>query len=231
VIALLVILLILVILLVVADRAAASIAEDRLKSQLTTTLAENGGTVQSVQLEGVPFLTQVIGGKYDGLDARIVDVPLSGLQLSSLTVNASDISWPLGDVLNQKLSTAVANRVSATAVLPLSRIAAPLAPRGVKLTAEGANIRISAPAEIAGLGGVVSGLATIGVTNGQLTINLSKLAISGVPLPSSAATAVSGQLARFIKSPQLPYGLRLSSVRLVGANLVILAGGTQVHLS
>ncbi|WP_344313293.1 DUF2993 domain-containing protein [Fodinicola feengrottensis] len=231
VIALLVILLILVVLLVVADRASASYAQDRLKTQLASTLAKDGGTVQSVQLEGFPFLNQVIGGHYTGLDAHIVDVPLSGLQLSSLTVTATDITWPLNDVVNQRLSAAIADRVDATAVLPLSRIAAPLAPRGVKLSAEGANIRISAPAEIAGLGGVVSGLATVGVTNGQLTISLSKLTIGGVPLPAAAGNALTGQLARFVKSPQLPYGLRLSSVKLVGQNLVIDAGARQVHLT
>lgn len=230
VIALLVIVLIVLVLLVVADRAAASAAQNLLKTQLASSLASNGGTVQSVELEGVPFLNQVVRGRYDGLDARLTDIPLSGLALSSLTVNATNISWSLNDAVNQRLSSAVANKVDAIAVLPLSRVAAPLAPRGVKLVPEGGNIRITAPAEIAGLGGMVSGLATPGVENGQLTITLSKLTISGIPLPSAAAGAVSAQLARFIKSPELPYGLKLTAVRLVGTNLVINASANQVHL-
>ncbi|WP_163511923.1 LmeA family phospholipid-binding protein [Fodinicola acaciae] len=227
---LLVLLIVLVGALVAADRGTASLARDTLRTKLTSTLAQNGGTVQSVELEGFPFLTQVLGGKYDGMDARIVDVPISGLQLSTLTVRATDISWPLGEVVGQNLSAAVADRVDATAVLPLARIADPLAPRGIKLTPEGSNIRVNAPASFAGFSGVVSGLATPGVTKGELTIKLSQLTVAGVPLPSSAASALSSQLARFVKSPKLPYGLTLSTVRLVGSNLVITAGARQVRL-
>lgn len=227
---LLVLLIVLVGALIAADRGTASLAQNTLRTKLAATLAQNGGTVQSVELEGFPFLTQVLGGKYDGMDARIVNVPLSGLELTTLTVQASDISWPLGDVLNQNLSAAVADQVDAVAVLPLAKIADPLAPRGIRLTPEGANIRVNAPASFAGFSGVVSGLATPGVSNGELTIKLSGLTVAGVPLPASAAAALSAQLARFVKSPKLPYGLKLTAVKLTGSNLVITAGARQVRL-
>jgi hypothetical protein len=219
--------------LVAADRGAAWYAERRLASETANWATQAGaepGTRPTVHVEGFPFLDQVLRGRYDGIAITVRDVGTGGLIASELDIHLTGVDLPLSDLASGDLSHARAERVTATAHIPLSEFQTALGPRGVKLRVQSGRLRVEVPFDIAGYKGHVSGLARVEAEGGKLRLRLSDLAAEGSPLPQSAADAVGAQLTRIIEAPKLPYGLQLEQVRVTPAGLVATASGRNVPL-
>jgi hypothetical protein len=184
-----------------------------------------------VRVEGFPFLDQVVRGRYDGVAIGVRDVGAGGLIASELDLHLTGVDLPLSDLIAGDLTHARADRVSATAHIPLSEFQTALGPRGVKLRVQSGRLRIEVPFEIAGFRSTVSGLADVVVVRGKLRLRLSDLEAAGAPLPQTAADAISRQLTGIIEAPKLPYGLELDTVRVTSAGLVATASGRKVALS
>jgi hypothetical protein len=220
--------------LVAADRGAAWYAERRLAEETATWATRAGaepGTEPAVHVEGFPFLDQVVRGRYDGVAISVRDVGTGGLIASRLDIHLTGVDLPFADLTAGDLSHAHADRVTATAHIPLSEFQTALSPRGVKLRVQSGRLRVEVPFEIAGFKSTVSGLADVEAAGGRLRLRLTDLAAAGAPLPQSAADAVSRQLASIIEAPKLPYGLVLDQVRVTPAGLVATASGRNVSLS
>jgi hypothetical protein len=230
---LLVLVLLLAGVLVAADRGAAWYAERRLATQAADWAARSGaraGTQPEARVEGFPFLDQVARGRYDGVVITVRNVGTGGLIASRLDLHLIGVHLPLSDLTAGNLSGARADRVTATARIPLAEFQTALGPRGVTLRVQGGRLRVEVPFEIAGYKSTVSGLANVEADGGKLRLRLSDLTAAGSDLPQSAADAISRELAGIIEAPKLPYGLRLDQVRVTPAGLVATASGRNVVL-
>lgn len=225
-----VVVIVLAALLVVADRAAASYARQRLSEVVAERAGATGGRVEQVEIGGFPFLTQAVGGRYDSVRVVVRNVGAAGLTADRLRITATGVRLPLGDLLAGTTANGSADRLDAAAVIPISALAAGLAPRGVRMVGENDGIRINAPASLAGYTGTITGLARFEVANGQLSIRLSSLSAAGYRLPPPVAQTLSRQLSKLVRAPALPYGLKLTTVRVLGPNIEASASGTAVRL-
>jgi hypothetical protein len=231
--ALIALLILAAVLLIAADRGAAWYATHRLQQKVPAALRTAGGDVGTpdVSIQGVPFLTQVLSGSYDGFTFVAHNVGTSGLVASRLDVRATGISWPMADAFAGRTAAARADTVTATAVIPASSISAALGARGVTVREDDDRLRVTAPVSIAGFTGTLSGLADVSVSNGKLTLRLTKVKAVGMDLPQEAADGLARQLTRVAELPHLPYGLNLETVRVTSAGLVATAVGHQVALT
>jgi hypothetical protein len=231
--ALIVLIVLLAVLLVAADRGAAWYATRRLQEKVPAALQTAGGRVDAptVSIQGVPFLTQVVSGDYDGFTFAARNVGTSGLVASRLDVHATGISWPMSDAFAGRTAAARAATVTATAVIPVASIGAALGARGVRVTVEKDRLRVTAPVDIAGFKGTLSGLADVVVSAGKLSLRLTDVKAIGVNLPQEAADGLARQLTRVAELPRLPYGLSLETVKVTAAGLVATATGHQVALA
>ncbi|HEV7825173.1 MAG TPA: DUF2993 domain-containing protein [Mycobacteriales bacterium] len=217
----------------VADRAAARYAEQRLAEQAATWATRAGAPADekpTVHVEGVPFLDQVVRGRYDGVRITARDVGAGGLVASRLDVHLTGVRLPFADLRAGDLSRATASEVTATAHIPLSEFATALSPRGVEVGVVGDRLRIQVPFEIAGFHSTVTSLADVEASGGKLRVHLSDLRAAGAKLPQSVADAVSQQLSTIIEAPALPYGLELDQVHVTSEGLVATATGRDVAL-
>jgi hypothetical protein len=219
--------------LVAADRGAAWYAERRLAEETAnwaTTAGARPGTEPAVHVAGFPFLDQVARGRYDGVAITVRDVGAGGLIASRLDIRLTGVELPFSDLTAGDLSHARADRVTATAHIPLSEFQTALSPRGVTLRVQSGRLRIEVPFEIAGYKSTVSGLADVEADHGKLRLKLSDLAAAGADLPQAAADEISARLSELVEAPKLPYGLELDRVRVTPAGLVATASGRNVPL-
>jgi hypothetical protein len=232
--ALLVLLLVLAGLAVGADRAAAWYAEQRLAEQAAAWATRAGAPTNekpTVHVEGFPFLTQVLRGRYQGVDITARDVGAGGLVADRLDVRLGDVEMPFADLRRNDLSRARARVVTATAHIPLSEFATALSPRGVKVSVVDDRLRISVPFDIAGFKSTVTALADVSAEGGKLRVRLSDMTAAGAELPQSVADAVSRELSTIVEAPSLPYGLELERVQVTAGGLVASASGRNVRLA
>jgi hypothetical protein len=102
---------IVLVLLVALDRIGVVVAEDQIASRVQS--SQGLAHKPSVSISGFPFLTQVIGGRYDRLDVTVHDFSQQGLTVDTLTVHAHGVRVPLGKVLSGSVKEVPVDRTEA----------------------------------------------------------------------------------------------------------------------
>ncbi|HEY0216891.1 MAG TPA: DUF2993 domain-containing protein [Cellulomonas sp.] len=161
---------------VLADRVGRSIAQDVAADAVRSQLATSGDV--QVEVDGVPFLTQLVSGTLGEVHLTVDEATVSGIDLTDLVVTASDVK------IREPRS---ARQVVATATVPLAQIEQTLREQtgwdltatieGDTLVATGAVVGIPVSATFtfsaAGTEGLLAGLQ--GVTLGGLTVDVASL--------------------------------------------------------
>ena len=193
---------------VAADFGAAAAAEYALAQQLREqfTLASD----PSVRINGFPFLTQAVAGRYSAIDIRAAGLPVDPLQDVTVEATLYDVNAPLSEVTSGNLESVRAARVNGRVRIKDSdlgraigiedlRIQQPsdeeieqLLPAGTPspssrpgsgaATNDRAAIRMVATTDLAGLRTEVIGVGLIELTGGvaRITILDVRLARDGV---------------------------------------------------
>lgn len=207
--ALLVVLLLLAGLTLLADRVAVGIAEDRVADQL----AGKGGLVGTpeVDITGFPFLTQVVGGRYE--DVRIA---LDADELGQPAGTRADVSLrgvrvPLRTVLSGSVQEVPVDRIDGTATLAYDLLAAELG-SDATVTREGDGLRITRTVEVVGRSFPVTAAGTVALEGDQLVVDVEEAAGAGADIPDFLVDRVSDLLDLRYTVPELPFGLQLTSV-------------------
>ena len=207
--ALLVVLLLLGGLTLLADRVAVGIAEDRVADQL----AGKGCLVGTpeVDITGFPFLTQVVGGRYE--DVRIA---LDAEELGQPAGTRADVSLrgvrvPLRTVLSGSVQEVPVDRIDGTATLAYDLLAAELG-SDATVAREGDGLRITRTVEVLGRTLPVTAAGTVVLEGDQLVVDVEEAAGAGVDIPDFLVDRVSDLLDLRYTVPELPFGLQLTSV-------------------
>ena len=237
-IALLISLAVLIVVVVIADRVAAGIAEDKVGGLIEAKAVEHGVTTSQppdVDINGFPFLTQVLGGEYSEITMTLTDLGSEEMTLPKLEITATQVTAALSDIMSgtgpitaghmtasghisyQSLTDALENLIDAE-VTPQ----------------EGNMLGIVATVEIAGQPIDVSGTASVSFAGNVLSIQAQNFTADGVTLPPGGEEALAGlaqQFSRELPLPPLPYDLTLAEPRFETDAIVLTASADNVPLA
>ena len=210
-------LIVVVLVLVGADRAANAYAENRMASQIQSSLALSGKP--TVTIQGFPFLTQLAAETFNTVDVNASNEtagPGGQLEIASLTAT-------LHGMHIHGTNSATVDQFTASALVTFTALAhAGGIPQGITLAPAGPN-QLKATVDILGF----SSDATAKVTQvGNDKINVKITDFGGVPAD------VLGSLTDFTFSiPKLPAGVKIQSISITQQGLRVTATGQNTTLS
>jgi LmeA-like phospholipid-binding len=210
-------LIVIVLVLVLGDRAANAYAENRMASQIQSSLALSGKP--HVTIQGFPFLTQLAASNFKTVDVNASNEtagPGGQLEIASLTAT-------LHGMHIHGTNSATVDQFTASALVTFTALAhAGGIPQGITLSPDGPN-QIKATVDILGF----SSDATAKVTQvGNDKINVKITDFGGVPAD------VLGSLTDFnITIPKLPAGVTIQKISVTQQGLQIVAAGKNTTLS
>jgi len=208
---------VLVLVLVIGDRAAKAYTEDRMASQVQSSLALSGKP--HVTIQGFPFLTQLAARDFKTVDVNASNEtagPGGQLEIASLTAT-------LHGMHIHGTNSATVDQFTASALVTFTALAhAGHIPGDIKLSADGPN-QIRASIDFEGLGTSATAKVTQ-VGNDKIEIKITDF--------GGAPTDIFGNLVDFtISIPKLPAGVKIQSISITDQGLQITAAGTNTTLS
>src|SRR5450830_1224687 len=205
----------------VADRAAASVAEQRAVTEIEAKLHVSG--TPQVDVGGFPFLTQLLARSIDHATVHADAVTFNGVEVSDVDLDLRGVAIA---------TPAVADRLVVTGTLSpatLTRLAASSSGLAIELGGDGGALTASTTVLGVPLVALLAPLVEAGVIRVDVTsVRLGSLDVAVDALPRALADGLSG-----LKIPVdgLPDGMQLTAVAVVPGGARITAAGTDVSLS
>ena len=237
---LIVLLIIIGIILVVLDRFGASYAERVIGDRVAEQVADQKATSDKpdVTVEGVPFLTQVLAGKYQEIkiELRNFSGPAGNgktIKMPLLDIRAKDVRASL-DTLRSRQGNIVATTVTGAGTIDYPQLTELIGQKGLTLKESGGKLVGAAPVQALGQTFNVTGAATLTVKNGIVQVRFSDVTAAGlpdVPLVRNIIDSYVQRLAVDLKVPELPLKLEVQKVQPTAAGLVVTAGAHDVPLN
>jgi hypothetical protein len=208
--ALLVVALLLIGLVLVADRVAVGFAEDRVAEQV----AEKGGLAGTpeVDIDGFPFLTQAVGGRYDEVRISLTADQLGQPEGTSADVVLRGVEVPLSSVLAGSVQEVPVERIDGTATLSYALLSAQLG-SGTELEREGDGLRITRTLEVLGQQVRLTATGQVALDGNDLVVDVEEASGAGVDVPGFLLDRATDLLDLRYPVPALPFGLQLTGVR------------------
>ncbi|MFJ4655784.1 DUF2993 domain-containing protein [Nocardia sp. NPDC088792] len=226
--ALLILIIVLAIALVVGDRVAVVMAQNEIGRKIAA--AYNLPNQPSVDITGIPFLTQAVDGKYQKIDIRVGDWSQEKLSVHNLDVTLTDVSAPLSDVLQNRTSNLVAATASATAVVPYDTVQG-FAPTGVKSISNGPDgLHVTGTFSVEGIPVPATVVVTVAPTSDGIEVTpVSVQAAAGGPTLS--LSLLKQALTFTVPLEKLPLGAQLTSIQPGANGLQVTAVAHTVRFS
>ena len=218
----LIIVLVVLALLVVSDFAAKAYTENRMASQVQSSLGLSGKP--DVTIQGFPFWTQLIARDFKTVDVTASNETVNVNSVGSGLLKIANLNATLHGMHIHGTNSATVDQFTATILVTFTSLGnVGGIPSGITMTADGPN-QIKATVSLLGL---FSDSATVQVTQtGPNQIRVKVIDFGGIP-----ASAL-GNLADFtITIPKLPAGVTVQSVSVTQQGLQITATGQNTTLS
>ncbi|MEU7003567.1 DUF2993 domain-containing protein [Nonomuraea sp. NPDC046570] len=219
---LIVFLIVLTVLLVAVDRVAVAGLQRDLANRIAAAADLSGPP--TVTIEGIPFLTQALSGRYPEVRFDLGTLTYGGVPVKDLNGAAYNVTAPLLDVIQKAGQADIrAERVSMTGTLTQQTIDR-FAPRGIKITASGDRL-------------LASGDVPVGAQRLKVTAEMRvELADGGIRLVAEKIEGVPGALARLVTytipfKGRVPFDVKVTEVKKVPAGLRFTAEASDVPLN
>jgi hypothetical protein len=208
--ALLVVALLLVGLVLVVDRVAVGFAEDRVAEQVV----EKGGLAGTaeVDIDGFPFLTQAVAGRYDEVRISLTAEQLGQPEGTRADVVLRGVEVPLSSVLAGSVQEVPVERIDGTATLSYALLSAQLG-SGTELEREGDGLRITRTVEVLGQQVRLTATGQVALEGNDLVVDVEKASGAGIDVPRFLLDRATDLLDLRYPVPALPFGLELTGVR------------------
>lgn len=226
--------------LIVLDRFAVSFAEQEIGDRVSAEMRGQKATsaTPEVTIRGVPFLTQVVAGKYQEITILLRDfsAPASNdktVRMPVLDIRARDVRAPL-ETLRTQQGDIVATSVTGTGTLGYPTVAALVGREGVTLSEKDGKVAVTAPLSALGQTVTVTGTADLTVVDDTMRIHFEDLVASGLPtspIVQGLLQAYAKQISLDVKLPSLPLDLRVQKVQARPEGLVVTTGADNVSLN
>ncbi|GLW10346.1 hypothetical protein Misp01_54740 [Microtetraspora sp. NBRC 13810] len=222
---LIVFLILLVVLLVVLDRVAVAGVQSEIARQVAARYDLDAEP--EVRIDGIPFLTQAISGRYDEIQVDMGPMSLEGIQLAGVHATLYGVSAPLSDLIqNSAQAQITAERVTGAVVVPLETIER-RAPEGVNLEGDGDGLKVSGEISVRGVRVPVEAGVRIEVLDGGVRLTPRNVTLAGgIPVPAETTRS----LTYTIPIENLPLDLKLTEVKNTPEGLQVTGEATDVPL-
>jgi DUF2993 family protein len=240
-ITLIVLLVLLGIVFAVADRFGASYAERMISDRVAQQVADQEASSDKpdVTVEGVPFLTQVLRGRYQEIKIELRNFagPAGNgqtIRMPLLDVRAKDVRAPL-DTLRTGRGDIVATKVTGAGTVDYATLAELTNREGVKLAEKDGKLAVTAPLEVLNQTVTVNGTANLEVAaNNVVRVRFEQVTAEGlpdIPLVQNALNNYAKQISVDLAVPALPLKLAVQKVQPTPAGLVVTAAADEVPLN
>lgn len=202
------------------DRRCAALAEEKAAEFLSAPF----GHPVTVRVNGRPFLTQAVRGRY-------ADVEVSGglrigeISGATLVAHLSNAYLPLRDLLGRRASELPCERVRGQLLLPYRELARVTRIPGLKLRYYRGRLLAAAALPVPGISQLVQvngdAVLSLGPGGGSVWLRLHGVTVVGITLPSVVMSQLLPTLTVPVPLPPLPYGLRFDAVRPTAAGLEV----------
>ncbi|MEU0569148.1 DUF2993 domain-containing protein [Nonomuraea sp. NPDC005983] len=217
----LIVLLIALVALLIIDRVAVASVERDLANRIAA--APNFSGTPTVSIEGIPFLTQAVSGRYPEVRFNLGTFTYGGVPVRNLRGAAYDVTAPLADVL-QNQAHIQAGRVSISGTLTRATIDK-YAPSGVKIGGNGRRLTASGEVTIGANKVKFNAEMRVEVADGRIKLQADK--IQGVPVPDRIAQLISYPIPFKV---DLPFDVKLIGVRSLPEGLEFSAEAFDVPI-
>ncbi|HVT65979.1 MAG TPA: DUF2993 domain-containing protein [Mycobacteriales bacterium] len=212
-------LLLIVVAVVAVDRVGEHVAAHVLAGQLQSD--EHLQQKPDVSIAGIPFLTQVFGGKYHDVAVTARDFKTSdGVTVTTLKVHLHDAHIPFSKVLSGSVKKVPVARVDGTAYVSFGDLGRYLSGTGVSVRLERAgphSVSVSGTSSLGGHPIPLNGVATVAVSHSVVSFSLS-------------VTKRLKQLVLSVPLRGLPFRINLTSVTVGGDGITAAGNAKRVTL-
>lgn len=234
-------LVVLLVLAVVADFGAAAYAEYRVSRELRSALSLSADP--DVRINGVPFLTQAIGGDYRSVQIKAAGVPVPDLGQVTLTATLHGVRLPASQVISGDVHHVTADsvdasvRISATTLgqfLKIPDLTVSEPPDAKSGGGPRRSITMTGTVDVLGLKQKLSVDATLSVVPGGAKVTATRLDLGANGGTGSFAEGLLGgllsRLSVTIDASAIPFGIVPSTVSADGSDIVVSGNGTNVTI-
>lgn len=232
----------LVVVLVVADRAAAAVAGSQLRSRVAQELQARqvGYASLDVTVGGVPFVTQVVRGRYESIRIDMTDVRLRAgdltATLSTLQVVATGVHADAAEVARGEASV-VAERVAGRAIVSYAGLTGLVDLRDYAISdltfeeRDGA-LHASATVNVGGLSLPIAATAEVSLRDSQIHLRFRDAAAVGLEMPPAGLAALDALVNAVIvvTIPPLPFDVTLDTLEVTPVGLRVGAVGRNITI-
>jgi hypothetical protein len=244
-IVLVILLMIIVGVLFVADRIAVNAAENQIAQQTRKELVARNVTMASdpkVSIGGFPFLTQVLGGKYQKITISVNQPKVNNVQLATLDVVAETVHADAQAVMNGT-GDVVADKVTGTmtlgwdavrSIVVLAGLPQGIDPSKVDLSVNNNDVQMKIPLAINTFSVTVIAKGSLEVQAGKVQVHLASVTTDKGDLPPTVQNIVNGyakKLSATLNVPQLPYAMVINKIQSSADGLLIVATAANVKLT
>ena len=224
--ALMIAVLVLLGLAVAADRVLVVLTEDQLASAI-----QSEGQLPAepdISIEGFPFLTQAINGRYDSVRVG-VDVEALGLPPGATAdIQLVGAQVPLSSVFSGSISSVPVEKVLGTVTFPFDYIGEQLG--GATVTRDGSGLRVETTVSLFGQDFQVAATAELALIGREVALTASNVEGFGADLPDEVTAVVLDLLDLSLPVPELPFGLVFTGIQVVGDGMRVVAEGNDIVL-
>lgn len=224
-----------------ADRVGRSYAERIISDKVSEQVANQKATSEKpdVTIEGFPFLTQVLHGRYDEIKIELAD--FSGpadqngtkkIRLPLLDIRAKNVQASLHTL--QSGGNIVAGTVTGTGTIDYQQLAALINQPGLTLTEKNGQLTGSAKVNLLGQSLNVTGAAKLSVSDGLVHVRFANVDSPDLPNIPGIKALVAGyadKLGIDVRVPTLPLKLKVQQVQPEPDGLRFTAGASNVTLN
>jgi hypothetical protein len=219
----LIVLVSLIVILVAVDRVGVVVANVALEGALRDRLHLDHKP--KVRVHGIPFLTQIVGGKYSDIEVDASGLDADKLHNLDANVRLRGVHVPLSDLGRWDFSTIPIDHVKADVTVPYDELATAAGLSSMEFKADGGELDFAGPLTYAGHTIDVTGKASPSVSGGALQINPQQATVNGAPVPA----AYLALLNKSISLTDLPFGIKVTSVQVTDKGLA--GNGTIDHVT
>lgn len=221
-------LVVVLVLVVGADRLAVAIAQGVVASQL----AKVGrlAATPSVSIEGFPFLTQALSGRYDRIRVVVPALDTGEVSLRDLRLVVRGARLPLSQALGGSVGAVAVDGISGSAQLPYATLARGSDVQDLSVVPAGDGVEVRGTVLVAGR--PVSGTALASAElQGTVLVVQARSVRTTAPSTEAVRAEVGRQLGLRLKLDGLPFGLRVKDVTVGASGLRLTAsvGPTQLR--
>lgn len=221
-------LVVLAVLLVAADRVGVVVAEGAVAAQVEKEFSER----PDVSIEGFPFLTQAVSGRYSSVRLSGRNLAAGGERLSEFDATLSGLSLPLSDALSGSVARVPVESLRARVVLSYADLQSRLRDRRLSL-APGPDglLRVSGSVTVLGRTVSASALSSVALSGTNVVVTAQRFETGAGPADRVLTSALGKRLDFTVKIGKLPYGLTLTGVQIRPEGVVAEASARNAVLT